>query len=56
MVMFVRTMFSCMLMIMFVLRPGVPMFVRMLMFVFMGMTVRVLMRVLLAIMRMLVAV
>ena len=56
MVMFVRTMFSCMLMIMFVLLPGVRMFVRMLMFVLMGMTVRVFMRVLLAIMYMLVAV
>ena len=55
MVMFVRAMFSRMLMIMFVPRPGVHMFVRMLMFVLMGMTMRVFMRVLLAIVRVFVA-
>jgi len=55
MVVFVRAMFSRMLMIMFVPRPGVHMFVRMLMFVLMGMTMRVFMRVLLAIVRVFVA-
>ncbi len=55
MVMLMRAVFSRMLVIMFEPRPGVLMFVRMLMPVFMGMTVRVFMCMLLAIMRVLVA-